>query len=234
MNPRNRSAHSATPPLERPAAARNVGRAARAAAWGKAPWWARRWVQVAALVWTAFVVGSHWFAAMAGCAMDTSYCADSRHKDGVYTGFLVDGDGRPAASKDFSMSFESRHQFGRQGLVKFTSRPDGSFCIVWGQEAIKPGALVDDDGRQYVGQDATWRPLRGQDPPAGCQTSRRGIPWHRALDYASSPQYLLVLMLGAAGGLALVAGRALSATRRAGLALTAATTAAALAVWFLP
>jgi hypothetical protein len=55
--------------------------------------WVPRAICAAGLVWCAVVVAFHWLAGSLACALDTSYCAFSHEKDGVYAGILRDADG---------------------------------------------------------------------------------------------------------------------------------------------
>jgi hypothetical protein len=198
--------------------------------------WAARSVCVIALVWCGFLLLVHWAAAGLACAHDTSYCALNRHKNGLYRGTLVDRQGRPITDTAFSVSFESRRRAHPREVGGFSTDAQGRYCIVWAAERITPFVHFDDVERTIQ---TPWQPLNGPNPPRGCQSGNHGIPWNRADDATSSPQFIAVPALAVPGALlllvALVAGVAPTARRprRAGLALTVASTMLAALVWLV-
>ena len=144
--------------------------------------------------WCLVLPLPHWVASAFSCGFDTSYCAESRHKNGLYRGVLVDQQGRRLTNMPFSVDFETRR--GREGpsLVDgFATDGFGNYCVVWARERIIPRAYVDE--RYVAGIDGRWEPLNGSGPPRGCQEGDEGIPWNRADDRASSPQFISVFVL---------------------------------------
>jgi hypothetical protein len=190
---------------------------------------AARAVCAAALVVCVVVVALHWGAASLACAFDTSDCAYGHEKNGVYEGVLRDR-GRTLDNRRFSVSFESRS--GESPVAGFRTDGEGRYCIVWAQERITPFANTTGAGSIAL---RDWRET--SEPPAACQTSDEAIPWHRADDRMSRPQFLVPVALGAAAAVlllvALVGGPRRRNVRRAGLALTAVTTVAVAAVWLV-
>jgi hypothetical protein len=194
--------------------------------------WAGRAICVAALAWTAAVLFAHWMLASLTCAWDTSYCAHTREKNGIYQGVLVDSNDQPIAGTPFTVAFASRRD-GRD-VGGFSSDGDARYCIVWARERITP--FVHFASGRETSIRGPWRPLHGPNPPPGCQSGDRGIPWDRADDLKSAPQFLLVAVLGFATmgllllGLALGRVRAATRVRGLGVAMTIVATAAAVIV----
>jgi hypothetical protein len=203
-----------------------------------APSKARKWavlgVCLAALAWCGFVLFFHWVAGALACGWDTSYCAQSRDKNGVYRGVLVDRHARTVTGTAFSVAFESRRSARPRDVSGFSTDAQGRFCIVWAQESITPFLHV--DGSVTSIRDP-WQPLNGANPPPGCQAGDQGIPWNRADDLTSSAQFLAVPAVAGPGMVlllvALVLGGAPTARRprTAGLALTVASTLLAALLW---
>jgi hypothetical protein len=195
--------------------------------------WTGRVVCLVAVAWCGFVLLAHWTIAGLACASDTSDCAKSRGKNGVYTGVLRDDHGRPLRNRSFSVAFASRR--GLDPVSGFHTDAKGRYCIVWASERIVPFVSVDDGSSAPRGIDGDWRPLAGARPPAGCEAGDAGIPWPRADDATTSWQFRTVpAVVAVAVGLLLVALlRGGARVRRTGLALTLAGTLLAIAVRFL-
>jgi hypothetical protein len=195
--------------------------------------WVPRAICAAGLVWCAVVVAFHWLAGSLACALDTSYCAFSHEKDGVYAGILRDADGHKLPNREFSVAFESRRDMGRVG--GFSTDRDARYCIVWANERITPFASA--GGGPSIAIRDSWRRTRDSARPAGCQSGDEGIPWNRADDRLDRPQFRVPVALGAAGmvllAVGLVGGAKRRVARRSGLALAAVTTASVAAVWLL-
>lgn len=198
--------------------------------------WAGRGVCLAALVWCGFVLLFHWAAGGFACGMDTSYCAQSRDKNGVYRGVFVDGQGRTLTDTAFSVAFESRRGARPRDVSGFSTDAHGRYCIIWAQERITPSAHV--GGSEWSIRDP-WQPLNGASPPPGCQAGDQGIPWNRADDLTTSAQFLAVPAVAVPGVVlllvALVLGGAPTARnpRTAGIALTVASTLLAALLWLV-
>ena len=181
------------------------------------------------LVWCVLVVAVHWGAASLACAFDTSNCAYGHDKNGVYEGLLRNGD-RALTNRSFTVAFASRSDKPTAGPFR-TSR-NGDYCVVWANERITPFA------RARGGGDVALRDWHEtSDPPAGCQSADEGIPWNRADDRMSRPQFIVPIVLGAIAAVLLLVGLVGGATRRragrAGLVLALVTTAAVAAVWLV-
>lgn len=150
----------------------------------------------------------HVVATGLACAWDTSYCAHSVDRSGVYEGTLRTLDGEIHRSAPFAVSFESRRDLS---AVSFKTDERGRFCIVWARESIYPLAYTPagehlsgrSGGEGAIPGITEWRDLEGRDPPAGCQEADEGIPWNRAEDATSTWQYLLLVLLPAAAALLL-------------------------------
>lgn len=140
----------------------------------------------------------HFVATQLTCAWDTSYCAASVEKNGVYEGTLT-LDGHPYRSAEFEVAFTSR-----RGLPPVAFRTDarGRYCIRWASEAVVPFASTPGgeslagqmEGTATVGLEG-WRDLEGREPPPGCEEGDAGIPWNRARDATSTWQYWLLIVL---------------------------------------
>lgn len=181
----------------------------------------------------------NWAAASLTCSQDTSYCAESTEKDGIYRGDLVNLDGTPAANTEFTVSFQSRED---EEDLAFTTDASGAFCIRWAQEALTP-YLQDQDlliaGREFPGDKRITDFKESTAGPPSCQSSDATIPWQNAEDLKSSWQY--VLMMGLAAGAALLfllavlrPGEPSSASvRRMGAALLGAAVLASGLGWFI-
>lgn len=154
----------------------------------------------------------HSLATSFSCAWDTSNCAHSSEKDGVYEGTLRTLDGDPYRSSEFDVGFGSR-PIGDK--ITFRTDARGRFCIVWSAERVVPSAttpsgypLVGRDGENIPGLGG-FRDLEGRDPPPDCQESDEGIPWNRSDDADSTWQYWLLLLLPLAAIAFLVAAVAM-------------------------
>jgi hypothetical protein len=181
-----------------------------------------------------FVLLVHYFFGGIACSFDTSYCAMTRHKDGLYRGVLRDRQGNVLADTPFTVRFESRRNERRRDVGGFRSDGQGRFCIVWPSEEITP--FIELDGTDAI--HTPWVSLGRQAPPPGCQPGDAGIPWNRSDDLESTIQFRSVpaLLVPAAALLVLAflfrmegAGKLL---QRGGLALTAAGTVLAAVLWF--
>jgi hypothetical protein len=143
----------------------------------------------------------NWAAASLVCSQDTSYCAESTDKDGIYRGELVNRDGSPAANTEFTVSFQSREN---EPDLAFMTDANGAFCFRWAQESITPHVQESD----LLIPDPEFPDTRITDfkestaGPPDCQSSDARIPWHNAETLKSSWQY--VLMMGLAAGAALL------------------------------
>jgi hypothetical protein len=132
------------------------------------------------------------------CAWDTSYCAASVDKNGVYEGTLLFGN-RPYRSSEFEVAFTSRRD---RPKVSFRTDERGHFCVRWASESIVPYASTP-DGESLTSRDdgsvvnglSGWRDLEGREPPPGCEAGDAGIPWNRAEDATSTWQYWLLIVL---------------------------------------
>lgn len=140
---------------------------------------------------------AQWLATNLSCSQDTSYCAYSLEKTGVYEGTLRTYDGRPYRSAEFEVAFESRRD---HPPISFQTDEAGHYCIRWAPERIAPSARTPSGeglwGRErgFMGL-GEWRDLEGRDPPPGCQESDEGIPWNRADDPERTWQYWLLTLL---------------------------------------
>jgi hypothetical protein len=143
------------------------------------------------------------FRATYACSQDTSYCAETTDRNGLYTGTLRDSEGRPAANTEFEVHFASR------GLdrprVRFKSDARGRYCILWPKEDMFPSSRVAEGHDASLG---SWLPLGDRPPPRGCQRGDAGVPWQRAEDLASSWQFLTLVALPALALALLGAGAA--------------------------
>lgn len=161
---------------------------------------------LAMIVIAALVAILHWGATELSCAWDTSYCASSTEKHGVYEGVLQSLDGSPYRSAEFTVAFESR-----EGLppVSFRTDAGGRYCIQWASESIVPSARTGSGeplanrGGEFTGL-REWRDLEGGVPPPGCEEGDEGIPWNRAENADSTWQYWLLMVLSLATLLLLV------------------------------
>lgn len=153
------------------------------------------------------------------CAWDTSYCAASVDKNGVYEGTLT-LDGHPYRSSEFEVAFESRRNLPR---VSFRTDERGHYCVRWASEAVVPyastpgGEMLSNQAADVPGEPSAeglgdWRDLEGREPPPGCEEGDAGIPWNRAKDATTTWQYWLLIVLPLAAIVALVS--ALIAWRR--------------------
>jgi hypothetical protein len=196
--------------------------------------WVRRGVCLAAVGWCGVVLAAHWFAGTTACAWDTSYCALSHHKNGVYRGVLADPMGGAPPNASFTVTFESRRDADPRDVGGFSTDTHGSYCIVWALERITPFAHIGGADRRIDGH---WQPLRGVKPAPSCQRGDQGIPWNRGSDLKSSPQFASVFAVALPTmGLLLIGlwvprGRVALLVCAAGLALTVATTLLAAILW---
>ena len=137
----------------------------------------------------------HFFSAGFSCAWDTSTCAESTEKNGVYEGFLQGADGEPYRSGVFAVEFGSR---AGEEYVPFRTDEDGHYCIRWAEEdfatvrSVTGESISTPEGNSYLG---SWRDLDGSDPPPGCQESFANVPWSGAADKESTWQYWLLVAL---------------------------------------
>lgn len=140
---------------------------------------------------------AQWIGAELSCSLDTSNCAYSVEKTGVYEGTLRTNDGRPYRSAEFEVTFESRRD---HPPISFQTDEAGRYCIHWANERSVPFAKTPSGeglwGREsgFLGLGA-WRDLGGSGPPPGCQESDEGIPWNRASDPERTWQYWLLTLL---------------------------------------
>jgi hypothetical protein len=177
-----------------------------------------------ALMWTVLVLLAHLVVGSYACGSDTSNCGRTRHKTTVYHGYV------PFPNTLFKVAFPSIVDYG--GLVGgFRTDSNGHYCIVWAPES---GTFI------INGNQTNFGPPRGRlllgRFPAGCQSGNRGVPWWRAEDLGSSPQYrsvtdaalltMLVLVFGLIGGPSKLAAR----VRATGVVLALASTILFLAV----
>jgi hypothetical protein len=125
------------------------------------------------------------------CSQDTSYCAATTERNGLYTGTLRAPDGRPAANTEFEVLFASRGL--ERSRISFTSDGRGRYCILWPEEPVFPSSDATRDHR--VADLGTWVPLDDRAAPAGCQEGNAGVPWQRAKDLASSWQFFTLVGL---------------------------------------
>jgi hypothetical protein len=152
----------------------------------------------------ALAAFAHVFSVGFACAWDTSTCAESSEKNGVYEGFLRTADGEPYRSSVFTVEFGSREG---DDEVPFQTDENGRYCIRWAEEDFATvnsptgEAIHTQEGDDYLG---SWRDLNGLDPPSGCQESYEGIPWYAAEDAESTWQYWLLIVLPLAAIAALV------------------------------
>jgi hypothetical protein len=198
------------------------------------PAWVYHGLSLAALVWCGVVLLFHWAAGAFACGWDTSYCAQSRDKDGLYRGVLVDRQGRTVTNTPFTVGFESRRNAEPGEVGGFSTDSAGRFCILWAQERITPSISLDGAPEGSI---QGWEPLNGSDPPLGCQAGDEGIPWNRADDLKTSPQFMSVPALAVPAAalllVALLGGRTgTQRLRQAGFALTFASTLLAVILWF--
>ncbi|HEY1510326.1 MAG TPA: hypothetical protein VGF93_15060 [Solirubrobacteraceae bacterium] len=174
------------------------------------------------LVLLADIVGGH-----LACGFDTSDCVSTSHKSMAYEGHL------PFANTPFEVDFSSVRLAGGGLVGGFRTDSNGRYCIVWAPE---DGTFVINGSKNY-GYFYNGHPLHGR-PPAGCQSGNQNVPWWRADDLTSSPQYLAVIGLALLTMTVLVIGivsgrsKPAARVRAAGLALALASTALFLAVWW--
>jgi hypothetical protein len=184
---------------------------------------------VIALMWAVLVLLVHWAAAGLACGWDTSNCATSHDKNGLYQGVLDERRGEPFTNTPFTVAFESRRHAHPREVAGFSTDAEGRYCIVWAQERITPFAHVADLTRPIRG---ARQPLNGTDPPPGCQTGDQAIPWNRADDLRRSLQFLSVPAAVVPGMILLLVGLVGGASsRRAGVVLILTGTAVAALLW---
>ncbi|MDQ2631156.1 MAG: hypothetical protein M3Y75_09330 [Actinomycetota bacterium] len=147
------------------------------------------------IVVAALAALAHVFFTGFGCVWDTSTCAESSEKNGVYEGFLRTGSGEPYSSSVFTVGFGSREG---DEEVPFRTDEDGHYCIRWAEEdyATVRGPNSESISTPEGGNSLTsWRDLNGRDPPPDCQESFVGIPWYAAEDAETTWQYWLLVVL---------------------------------------
>jgi hypothetical protein len=194
---------------------------------------------VVALVWCGVVLLFHFAAGAFACESDGSGCAHSRHKNGVYEGMLVSRGNEKWFSTAFSVSFESRRDVLPRETGGFSTDADGHYCIVWAQEEELFVHVAGVAGDGAVTFTDPWQPLNGADPPPDCQTSDQGVPWNRAQDLMSSPEFLALPALAVPAAALLLVALLLEGApkarlaRTAGLVLTAASSGLAVLLWLL-
>ena len=192
---------------------------------------------VFAVAWSVFALLAHWMLGFLSCGLDTSYCAHSREKNGIYAGVLRDRRGDPVTDSRFRVTFESRHRSRPGPVGGFSTDRTGHYCIVWASERITPFFEADDGARGAI--EDPWRPLNGAAPPRGCQPGDQGIPWNRADDLERSPQFVSVAAIGFASIALLLVGlvrnraRFAGRVRALGVALAVAMTIVGAVLWFL-
>ena len=157
------------------------------------------------IVAAAAVLLGHFASSGFSCFWDTSTCASSTEKSGVYEGALLTQDGRPYRSSPFTVEFGSR---AGEDDVPFRTDEEGRYCIHWADEETAsvrgPDGVLLSNELGYTSLDG-WRDLGGRDPPPGCQESFLGVPWSGAEDKESTWQYWLMALLPVAAILALIA-----------------------------
>ncbi len=126
------------------------------------------------------------------CAWDTSTCAESSEKNGVYEG-VIGGISSPSV---FMVEFGSRSS---GDLVPLFTDENGHYCLRWAEEDVATvrsltGSAISTSQGSSLG---SWRDLNGSDPPPDCQESFEGIPWRAAEDAETTWQYWLLLVLPA-------------------------------------
>ncbi|HWT94091.1 MAG TPA: hypothetical protein VN238_13890 [Solirubrobacteraceae bacterium] len=185
---------------------------------------------VAGVLWCGFLVVCVLFMTAFSCFGDTAYCAESREKNGVYAGVLQDEGGSVLRDARLTVSFESRAD--EDPVRDFTTDARGRYCFVWANERSIPDIEARTGNAtvpsHLTGPTANWRPLRGADPPAGCQTSAAGVPWLRADGASDSPEFVITLLLPMFAGAVMLLGlgrdRIGRFCRRIGTVLTLAST----------
>jgi hypothetical protein len=186
---------------------------------------------LAALLWCIVGLTAHWAFAGLACGGDTTNCALSHDKNGVYRGVLADAQGRALTNTSFSVAFASRQTSSPRDVSGFSTDANGDYCIVWAEERITPFLQVSPSFGTSLSE--PWKPLNGASPPHGCQSGNQGIPWNHASDLKRTPQFVSVIVLGIASALLLLVGLTFPAFAIAGLTLTTATTALGAILWIL-
>jgi hypothetical protein len=152
------------------------------------------------------VVTSVLFSGLA-CSGDSSQCASSSDKNGVYEGTVVRQDGVPFRSGTVLVEFASRSSVG-EPRVAFHTDDRGLICFRWANEALYPKLFTQSgaplfaryQGYAYASEGPAaslgeWRDLEGRSPPPRCGSSDAGIPWYRAGDASGQWQAWLLLAL---------------------------------------
>jgi len=177
-----------------------------------------------AMFWCALVLLAHVAGGWLACESDTSDCATTTAKTFVYQGQLR------YPSTPFDLTGPGAYLVGG-----FRTDSQGRYCIVWTPDGA--GFLLAGNPNDMIGGTGAGQRLHGQ-PPAGCQYGNGGVLWDRSRDLTSSPQYLSVVILDLAtiGLLAVGIARGKrhpgAEIRAIGLALTAASTALPLILWW--
>jgi hypothetical protein len=163
----------------------------------------RRWPVLALAI--AFVsLGFSGCKRVVACGLENTYCATSQLKNGYYAGEVRDPvSGQPVANRRLPIWFESRRDY------RATINTDASahYCIVWADEHSYPAVKLTPNLDANLHDD--WRPLGGQPPPQGCQTSNATIPWDRAEDLGSAWQWKLLVAVPLLALALLLCGRLL-------------------------
>jgi hypothetical protein len=157
----------------------------------------------------ALMVLVHWTASDVNCFWDTSTCARSVEKDGVYEGTLQTDDGQLYRSSEFEVRFGSREQ---EPKVSFQTDENGSYCIVWAEDSYASATTPGGESLSGLG---SWRDLGDRDPPPGCQESDEGVPWQNTEELESTWQFWLLIILPIAAIIVLGWGLVVRRTDRA-------------------
>lgn len=193
---------------------------------------------VAMIVIAALALLAHLGAAGFSCAWDTSECAHSTSKEGVYEGTIRTKEGDLYSSQEFDVEFGSRGD-----ELRFQTDANGRYCIHWADERVTyvrtpAGEPLAANKLGFSGL-GRWRDLNGGDPPPGCQESDAGVPWNQADNAESTWQNWLLIILPLAAIAALLAAILARWTPyaarlfAAGGALLAANLVAFVALWLL-
>jgi hypothetical protein len=194
------------------------------------------------LIVAAALVGfAHLFFVGFACSGDTSECAQSSKKNGVYEGTLSYPDGRLYRSAEFEVAFASRKN---ESDLTFETDAQGHYCIRWANERTYPTATTP-AGEPLAGSGTggpslgPWDELSFFGAPTDCEEGSGGVPWNRADDAESTWQSRLLILLPLASIAAMIAAllgrRSRYALRLfvAGGTLFAADLLAFVVLWFV-